>query len=80
MGFLSRVKGAVGGTPIDQNPTDEQQPQSQPAQTQTNVVANNEKVPAEDEMFSDNAQAGVQKVEAAAMVWDKKHLIAAYAL
>lgn len=32
------------------------------------------------EGFSDNAQTGVQKVEAVALVWDKSHLIAAYAL
>ena len=34
----------------------------------------------EKEGFSENAQAGVQKVEAAAMVWTRSNLIAAYAL
>jgi hypothetical protein len=33
-----------------------------------------------EEGFSDNAQSGVQKVEAVALVWDKSHLIASYAL
>jgi hypothetical protein len=39
-----------------------------------------QKDPGDGEVFSNNSQAGVQKVEAAALVWEKKHLIAAYAL
>lgn len=37
-------------------------------------------IPADVEGFSENAQTGVQKVEAVAMVWPKSHLIASYAL
>jgi len=33
-----------------------------------------------DEHISQDAQAGVQKIQAAAAVWSKKHLIAAHAL
>lgn len=33
-----------------------------------------------DEPISQDAQAGVQKIQAAAAVWSKKHLIAAHAL
>jgi hypothetical protein len=33
-----------------------------------------------EESFSKDAQAGVRKVEAAAMVWTKWHLAAVYAL
>lgn len=80
MGFLSRDRGAEGATTMDQNGIGEQQQPSQTVERQSDVVASNEKSSGEDAIFSENAQAGVQKIEAAAMVWDKKHLIAVYAL
>ena len=46
-----------------------------PVHVSTSAAADPEK-----ESFSENAQAGVQKVEAAAMVWTQSNLIAAYAL
>ena len=33
---------------------------------------------AEEEVFTSDAQKGVQKIEATTLVWGKKHLIAAY--
>lgn len=45
------------------------------------VFSNEQHVPTnETEMISSDAQAGVQAVEAAAQVWTKWHLMAAYSL
>lgn len=83
MKLLSGVKEAFRATMKKQNPTNAQQDQQQQPQHalgKNDIATNIEKGPAEGETFSDNAQAGVLKVEAAAMVWGKKDLIAAYAL
>ena len=44
------------------------------------VETDTKDISGDHEGFSDNAQTGVQKVEAAAMAWDKSHLIACYTL
>lgn len=78
MKLWTGVKEAFIATTKEQNSADIQQPPQAPLQG--DVATNIEKGPAEGETFSDNIQAGVQKVEAAAMVWTKKDLIAAYGL
>ncbi|KLO87730.1 major facilitator MirA [Fusarium fujikuroi] len=78
MKLWTGVKEAFIATTNEQNSADIQQPPQAPLQG--DVATNIEKGPAEGETFSDNIQAGVQKVEAAAMVWTKKDLIAAYGL
>jgi hypothetical protein len=42
--------------------------------------AHTEKVATDDEGVSNDAQAGVRKVEAATIIWSKWHLIAAYGM
>lgn len=53
-------------------------PSSEKEKSQAN---DNEHIhPDSDEHISQDAQAGVQKIQAAAAVWSKKHLIAAHVL
>lgn len=51
-----------------------QQHQAQPDDAPTKEIST------DPEGFSENAQTGVQKVEAVAMVWTKFHLFGSYAL
>lgn len=86
MKHLFKVREALRPTEHDPNSEDQQErplpPQLQMhlADPGTDIAMQTRKDLGNGEMFSSNSQAGVQKVEAAAIVWDKKHLIAAYAL
>lgn len=77
MGFssvLSAAKGRIGHQDNTTSLSQGDNEQQQIGMSETKAVSTDR------EVFSDNAQTGVQKVEAAAMVWPKSHLIAAYAL
>lgn len=73
MGISSKMASMMHSS----SPADEEQRVAAPA------AGDGEKAQSQEDVlnsFSDKAQSGVRKVEAAAMVWDKRHLIAVYAL
>lgn len=71
MGFSEKITSVMRTSP----PTDDEEHQHPKPKNE-----NDSSSPSDEEGFSKDAQIGVRKVEASAMVWTKGWLIAVYAL